>query len=80
MAAGTFIPHASFSLHTGNDACGHPTAPFTRPGDDARALYGGGVTRFGGRERANGDGNENGDGGERPKAEQGRERGRKRGQ
>ena len=39
---GTFIPHARSSLQTGSGACGHPTAPFARPGVCTCPLYRGG--------------------------------------
>ena len=52
FTAGTFIPHASSFLQIGGGACGHPTAPFARPGVCTRASYG--VTGSEGREGANG--------------------------
>ena len=55
--AGIFIPHASSSLQPGGDACGHPTAPFARPGVE-------GLTGFEGLEGAIGVGDAIGVGGE----------------
>ena len=42
FTAGTCIPHASSSLHTGGGACGHLTALFARTGLCACVLYQGG--------------------------------------
>ena len=66
FTTGTFVLHASPSLQTGGDACGHPIAPFAKLGVCTRASYRG-LTGSEGRDGANGvwggigDGNGNGD-------------------
>ena len=65
--AGTFIPHASLSLQTGDGACGYPTASFARPGVCRRSERGWGATGDGsgvgvGNEDVNGDGDGDGAG------------------
>ena len=39
FTAGSFIPHASSSLHEGSGVCDHLAAPFVRLGVYTRALY-----------------------------------------
>ena len=73
LTVGTYILHASSSLHTGSGAYGHPTALFAEP-KSVQVHYTEEVTGSVGRQRANGvgvrDGNGSGDegGGERTHA------------
>ena len=62
--SGTSIPHASSSkMQTEDCACGHPTAPFARPGACTRAHHTEEVTGSEGREGLNGVGSGIGVGG-----------------